>query len=304
MKNEFVVESGKERLDKFLAGQLRSLSRSHLKGLIERGCVRVFGTVRPPDYRTCQGDRVVIVFPQAPESPGKLRDWVIHEDKDLMVLNKPSGLLMHPLGTSWLNSPEAAVSDPQPNLAAILLREMKSAGGVTRCGIVHRLDRATSGVLLVAKTQPAYEALILAFKKREVSKIYRAIVRGKPHTRETIVEAPVGRIQGFRKVKVTPFGRASSTSFTLIDSCPHAALVQARPLTGRTHQIRAHLAHLGNPVLGDPEFKTRGIDLKPPRLMLHAYRIEASHPGTGRRRAFSAPLPGDFKDYWDELKKV
>ncbi len=304
-REEFRSEEGNQRLDQFLAGRIRNLSRSHLKGLIARGCVKVGGAVKSPDYRLRPGEIVEINYPEPPASPGRLSDWIIHEDRHLMILNKPAGLLMHPLGSSWLADSDAALSDPQANLAAILLRDAESfSRKVPRCGIVHRLDRQTSGVLLVAKTPQAYESLISAFKARTVSKLYWAIVLGVPRSRSTVVEAPVGRIQGHRKVKVTPFGKTSSTGFTVKDSTLRCALVEARPITGRTHQIRAHLAHLGHPVLGDPEFGTDSFDPKAPRLMLHARRIDVAHPGTGRRQAFEAPVPADFKGYWERLKRL
>ena len=303
----FVVEYAGQRLDQFLANRLPDLSRGLLKGLVVRGAVRVNGSPADPDRRLREGDAVVVEFPrpQWGEPYGPLSSWVIHEDRDLLVLDKPAGLLMHPLGSSWLASPEAALSEPAPNLAGLLLlgRPAIAAAGTPRCGIVHRLDRCTSGVLLVAKTPAASEALIRSFKEREVSKTYRAVVRGDWKGRRASVEAPVGRKPGHRQVIATPFGKQASTGFSIIAASPAGALVEARPLTGRTHQIRVHLNLLGHPVMGDLEFDRPGPqDPKPPRLMLHAYKIEFAHPGSGKPMSFTSRIPKDMRDFWDSCR--
>jgi 23S rRNA pseudouridine1911/1915/1917 synthase len=294
------------RLDAFLARRLGCYSRSYLKGLIERGFVFVGGASCRADDRLKGEERIEISFPEFPwRLSGDFEGWILHEDRQLLVLDKPPGLLMHPLGTSWLSAPEAALSEPEPNLAGILQKERPAIikSGASRCGIVHRLDRQTSGVLLVAKTPQAQESLIAQFRGRKIEKFYQAIVRGVPRGRAHQVSAPVGRKPRQRKVIVTPLGKSAQTSFSVIDSCPYASLVEARPLTGRTHQIRAHLAFLGHPVMGDSEFDWRAPGPKPPRLMLHAFRIAFAHPGTGKRIDFRARLPKDFKDFWKECRR-
>lgn len=306
MRKEWVVESGGMRLDRYLAEQLPEYSRSHLKGLIARGCVTVEGRRRSADGKVLAGERVVLEVPQArwPERQ-RFEKWVLHEDKELLVLNKPAGLLMHPLGTSWLADAKASLSEAEANLAGLLLdlRPRIAGARVPRCGIVHRLDRQTSGVLLVAKTPAASGKLVLAFKERRVSKIYRALVRGLPQGKT--VQAPVGRNPGHRRVVVTPFGKTAETAFRVIEAAGEAAVVEARPLTGRTHQIRAHLGFLGAPVMGDPEFDQRKEGLPwPPRMLLHAYSIELEHPGTGKPVRFVAPLPEDFRGFWAGLKRI
>lgn len=296
------------RLDRFLADRLGRYSRSHFQDLIARGQVTVDGAGRSADYRLKEGQRVEVSWP-APDWAGAddFEKWIIHEDKHLLVLDKPSGLLMHPLGTSWLSAPEAALAEPAPNLAAILQgrRPALLKAGLERCGIVHRLDQQTSGVLLVAKTRPAQKALIEAFKERRVRKFYRAVIRGVPEDKAPRVSAPVGRRPGHRRIIVTPFGKDAETAFKVLETGRGAALVEARPLTGRTHQIRAHLAFLGHPVMGDLEFdKPAEGALKPPRMLLHAHRIEFEHPGTGREASFAAPLPRDFREFWKLCRKV
>lgn len=305
MRREWVVESGGMRLDRYLADRLPEYSRSHLKGLIERGCVTVEGRRRSADVKVSSGERVVLDVPRArwPERE-RFEGWVLHEDDDILVLDKPAGLLMHPLGASWLADPKASLSEAEANLAGLLLdlRPRITGARVPRCGIVHRLDRQTSGVLLVAKTLAASRKLVLAFKERRVSKVYRALVRGLPQGKT--VQAPVGRNPGHRRVVVTPFGKTAETAFHVIETAGGAALVEARPLTGRTHQIRAHLGFLGAPVMGDAEFDQRKEGQPwPPRMLLHAYSVELEHPGTGRRVQYRAPLPKDFRDFWLRMKR-
>ncbi|MBI5239367.1 MAG: RluA family pseudouridine synthase [Elusimicrobia bacterium] len=303
----FVADTARQRLDIFLTGRLRGLSRGHIQKLIAAGSVRVDGELAEADRLLRPGQTVTVASlrPRWEDDLGGLSDWILHEDRDLLVLEKPAGLLMHPLGTSWLTSPEAALAEPQPNLAGLLLRGRPGirCAGTPRCGIVHRLDRATSGVLLVAKTPAASEALIRSFKDRQVSKTYRAVVRGVWREKRSRVEAPVGRKPGHRKVFATPFGKQASTGFTVLGSCPSGALVEARPLTGRIHQIRVHLDLLGHPVMGDVEFDRPGPGAPvPPRLMLHAYKIEFAHPATGKPASFSARIPKDMRDFWASIR--
>ncbi|MFA6002993.1 MAG: RluA family pseudouridine synthase [Elusimicrobiota bacterium] len=302
-QKDFVVEFPGQRLDQYLAERLPRLSRGHVKRMVEQGAVQVNGAPGQADRRLKAGDAVCVDMEPAlwDASFGRVADWVLHEDRELLVLEKPAGLLMHPLGESWLEAPEAALAEPEPNLAGMLLRDLPGIvqAGTPRCGIVHRLDRLTSGVLLVAKTPRSYEALIEAFKAREVTKTYRALVRGAWAQRRSRVEAPVGRKPGHRKVLATPFGKAAETAFTVLESCPRAALVEAQPLTGRTHQIRVHLDLLGHPVMGDLEFdKQRPGEPWPPRMMLHAYRVAFVHPATGRPVQFLARIPADMRDFW------
>ena len=311
-EKSFDAGAGGTRLDRFLAERAEGLSREHWKDLILRGRVRVDGRPRDPSYRLRPGERVTVrveAAPWADEVP--FEDWVAHEDKDILVLRKPPGLLIHPLGVSWLRRPEAALDEPEPSLAGLLLLRRPDAArsGVVRCGIVHRLDRQTSGVLVVAKTPAAQEILTAAFRERLVVKVYRAVVLGELEAR-TRVEAPIGRAPGRRRVRVSAFGREARTDFRALETARGLSLVQAEPKTGRTHQIRAHLAHLGHPVLGDAEafgaaererFDTLGLP-PPPRMLLHAYRLKFDHPRGGRPVSFSAPVPKDFRDYWRRVR--
>lgn len=306
MKEERFLAEGGLRLDLFLARKLPLVSRSHVRTLIDRGAVLVDGSRRASDFRLRGGELIRVDATPRGWPEEAFEDWVLHEDADLLVIAKPAGLLVHPLGESWLRTPAAALEETGPNLAGLLLkhRPKSSAAGVARCGIVHRLDRPTSGVMLVAKTPRAEERLLDAFRERRVHKVYRAVVLGR--VRERLVDAPIGRAPGHRKVKVTPFGREASTGFKTVGARRGVSLVEARPITGRTHQIRAHLAAVGHPVLGDPETmigKARkefeALQLpEPPRLLLHAYKVMLEHPVTGKPVSFTAAAPKDFADYW------
>jgi 23S rRNA pseudouridine1911/1915/1917 synthase len=252
-----------------------------------------------------EGERVVVELPEREGAPAaEFESWVLFEDKRLLVLNKPSGLLMHPLGSSWLTRPEAARAESEDNLAALLQvhRPLILKAGTPRCGIVHRLDRPTSGALVVAKDPETWAALCAGFKDRAMDKTYRAIARGAL-AGAARVDAPIGREPGQRRIVVTALGKAAETAFKPLSRKKTATLVEAKPLTGRTHQIRAHLAHIGHPVMGDPEFDKRvppGAPLAP-RLMLHAYRLAFEHPASGRPAQFTAEPPNDFVSFWKSL---
>ena len=303
MKKRLIVENDLPRLDAFLSKNLTGFSRAFLKDMIGRGLVKVDGVVVDADEPVLEGQRVEVELPEtASASDDDFESWVLYEDKRLLVLNKPSGLLMHPLGDSWLKSPEAARAGLETNLAAELSvhRPAILKAGTPRCGIVHRLDRPTSGVLAVAKDPETYAAITDMFKERYMDKTYRAIVRGVPPATAR-VSAPIGREPGLRKIVVTPLGKPAETSFKVVTKKKIAALDEAKPLTGRTHQIRAHLAYLGHPVMGDPEFDRRGVP-SAPRLMLHAFRLAFEHPFTGRPALFEAQPPADFHQFWKSLR--
>jgi 23S rRNA pseudouridine1911/1915/1917 synthase len=303
-KKVLIVGTSGPRLDAYLAKKLEGYTRAFLKDLIKAGHVTADGEKRDADDRVQEGQRIVVELPELEMSPAAdFESWVLFEDKRLFVLNKPSGLLMHPLGTTWLTTPEAARAERVENLAALIQANRPGVvkAGTPRCGIVHRLDRMTSGVLVVAKDPETYEALCAAFKAREMDKTYRAIARGAMKGAAR-VQAPIGREPGQRRIVVTSLGKAAETGFKVVSRKKDATLVEAKPLTGRTHQIRAHLAFLGHPVAGDPEFDKRGEGvLTPPRMMLHAYRLMFEHPASGRPAMFDAEPPKDFAAFWKAL---
>jgi len=218
---------------------------------------------------------------------------VIYEDDTILVLNKPSGLTVHP-GAGQRDGTLA-------NALAWHLKDLPALGGTDRPGIVHRLDKATSGVILVARTEAAQRALSAAFAAREVEKTYLACVLGHVEDASGQIDAAIGRAPNHRtKMAVRPpeKGRAAFTAWTLERRLPRHTLLRCRPRTGRTHQIRVHLKHLGHPVAGDPSYGNAGApgERLVPRLLLHAWRIGFRHPRTGKPVAFEAPLPQDFQD--------
>ncbi|MFH1722991.1 MAG: RluA family pseudouridine synthase [Elusimicrobiota bacterium] len=304
------VDAGGVRLDRYLTLRFSGYSRSYFKDLIRRGLVSVDGAACLPDFRLRGGEVLSLRMGEAGWADVPFERWVIHEDRDLLVLRKPSGILTHPMGESWLQRPEAALSDSDASVAGFLVkfRPALIESGVSRCGIVHRLDRQTSGVLVTVKNTEAERSLLAAFRERRVDKVYRAVVLGD--LKKTTVEAPIGRLPGRRRVRVSPWGKEASTSFTPVKTARGLSLVNAKPLTGRTHQIRAHLALLGHPVLGDPEAfgdrereRLRELGLPPPpRMMLHAYRIRFAHPRTEKKVSFTASVPKDFLVYWKAVR--
>jgi 23S rRNA pseudouridine1911/1915/1917 synthase len=293
-----------ERLDRHVSARL-DIPRNQVQRWIREGHVRVGGRVEKPSYAVAEGDRIDCDPPEpkddrvAPEE-GDLR--ILYEDADLVVLDKPAGLTVHP-----------GAGRTTGTLAHHLLArypEMAGVGGPGRPGIVHRLDQGTSGVLAVARTAAAYHRLARAFAAREVDKRYLAVVYGEPKPPEGIVDAPIGRHAVKRKeMTVRADGRPSRTGYRTLATHAGIALVELHLETGRTHQIRVHLKHLGHPLVGDPVYgEARWKSLpKPvqarlrdfPRPALHAWKLALAHPIDGRRLAFEAPVPEDLRELWE-----
>ncbi len=298
------------RLDVFLAALLSGSSRSALRRLILDGRVRVDG--RPaskPGLALRAGSRVEIEIPEPPPprpAPETIPVEVIHEDDDLLVVAKPAGLVVHPgHGRRSGTLVNALLGRGTP---------LAPAGGADRPGIVHRLDRETSGLLLVAKTDAAHRALAAAFARREIEKTYAALVWGRPRPPCGTIDRPIGRSRGDRtKMSVgAPRGRPAVTVYRTVATPPGFALLEVDLVTGRTHQIRVHLTSAGHPIVGDsryggrpwrglPDRRKRAAIEGFRRLALHASRIALAHPVTGRRVRFEAPLPPDFERLLEAL---
>jgi 23S rRNA pseudouridine1911/1915/1917 synthase len=286
------------RLDVFLSARLPALSRSRLHNLIAAGAVRVGGETRKPASRVHRGQEVTVEIPVVPPAeviaePISLD--VRYEDRDLLVVNKPAGLPVHPgpghAGGTLVNALLARV----PGLAGV--------GGALRPGIVHRLDKDTSGLLVVAKTEAALRALQAAIKAREVRREYLALVHGRVAVAEGTIEAPIARHPRHRRrMAVVARGREAVTRYRVRDRFGAATLVEASLQTGRTHQIRVHFAHLGHPVVGDPVYGRRGERWGMRRQALHAFRLTFTHPGTGALIAVEAPLPQDMANALDAVR--
>jgi 23S rRNA pseudouridine1911/1915/1917 synthase len=289
--SEFRVElaGAGMRLDQFLAGATPGLSRARIQGLIKAGHVTLNGLAAKASARLRVGDAITLSKPPpvATESVAEeIALDVLFEDDDLIVINKPAGLVVHPAAGHW--------SGTLVNALLHHCRALSGIGGEQRPGIVHRLDKETSGCLVAAKNDMAHQALAQQFAGREVTKIYLALAAGRFTRKSGVIEAPIGRHPAQRKkMMALPAGRgrASKTSYRVLRELPAGALVECTLHTGRTHQIRVHLKHLGHPVLGDEVYGRRaGFH----RHMLHAWRLGFAHPRTAERLNFESPIPPDF----------
>jgi 23S rRNA pseudouridine1911/1915/1917 synthase len=296
---EYVVsraEAG-ERLDAYLA-RVSGLSRARIQRLIAEGNVLAAGHPQRPRHRVTAGERIQLRIPPAMPpvlTPEAIPLDILHEDDDLLVLNKPPGLVVHPGAGRSTGTLVHAVLAHCGRLPGI--------GGVERPGIVHRLDRDTSGVLVVAKTETAHQSLSRQFKTRVVKKRYLALVDGEVRQDAGRIEAPIGRREHDRKrmgVRARG-GRPARTAYQVLRRIPGLTLLVLDPETGRTHQIRVHLAHIGHPVVGDRVYggrreRRRSESGGPPvaRQMLHAWRLAFLHPRSGAWQEFTAPVPEDF----------
>jgi 23S rRNA pseudouridine1911/1915/1917 synthase len=308
---EFLVtasDSG-ERLDRFLARQLPAHSRAYLQHLIDREQILVGGQVTKPGHRLRAGDHITVVLPP-PQPAGVLPEPIpldiLYEDVHLLIVNKPAGMVVHP-------SP----GNPSGTLVNALLAHcttLSGIGGVERPGIVHRLDKDTSGAMAVAKDDLTHRELARQFAERRVKKLYLAIVRGDIRGEEGIIDAAVGRHPVHRQKMSTHTraGRTAVTEFRVVERFGGYTLVELHPRTGRTHQIRVHMAALGHPLLGDPTYgrSRQGLARSAlaaklawfQRQALHAWVLGIQHPHTGERLERCAPLPADMERLLDILR--
>ena len=291
----FVCDEPGERLDRFLADRCADLSRTRIKRLIADGEVTVEGRASNAGFRLKSGQSVTIRAPDPVPShilPQSIPIDVIYEDDHLLVVDKPAGMPAHP-----------GVGHPDSTLLNAVLGirpEVGEVGGTLRPGLVHRLDKDTSGLMVIAKTDSAHRSLSDQLKSRTVDKGYLALVTGTLHPAEAIIEAPIGRDPNDRKkMAIVEDGREASTRYHTIARLRGFTYVDVRPKTGRTHQIRVHFASIGHPVFGDA---TYGFpDHRLPRQFLHAASLEFEHPATGNRVGFESPLPHDLQAVLDEL---
>jgi len=291
------------RLDRCLADLHGEWSRSRVHRLIDEGRVLVNGAAAKPATPVAAGDLIEVDEPPLQRLDLTAEDIplvILHEDEELLVLDKPPGLVIHP-----------AAGRRSGTLVNALLRhcgELSGIGGVERPGIVHRLDKDTSGLMVVAKTERAHLALSIAFRRREVEKCYLAVCFGVPAEPSGVIEGAVGRHPTERKqMAVVTTGRPARTLYRVAERLAGTSLVECRPVTGRTHQIRVHMAHLGHAVVGDPVYSGRQwrnlLDPRHraacrdfPRQALHAWRLAFHHPVTGMRLDFEAGPPADLQE--------
>ncbi len=295
------------RLDRFLALELAGHSRSQIQAWIRNGDVLLNGSRSKTGQLLHPGDEVVACEPsRAPDlpEPEPIPLQVLYEDDDLAVIDKPAGLVCH-----------AGAGRRSGTLVNAILHRWgrMAAGDPMRPGIVHRLDKQTSGLMVVARTEAAARSLSLQFKDREVRKEYLALVYGKVTPPEGTVDAPLGR-DPVDRMKISVRGRKrreAVTRYKLLEDFGPCSLLSVHPETGRTHQIRVHLASLGHPVVGDPVYgggRRLSKELEPlvpglGRFFLHAHRLQFRHPQTGAELEFSAPLPAELMQFLEEIRR-
>lgn len=307
---EFLVaeEDAGERLDRFLVHRFSEISRTRIQQLIEEGRVHISDISPRASHRVAAGETVVVEIPPAVPVgvvPEEIPLEVLYEDDDLAIVNKPAGMIVHP-----------GAGDSSGTLAGALLHrfgQLSSVGGPLRPGIVHRLDKGTSGVLVVARNDAIHHALAREFRARRVEKTYIALVHGGVKKDMGRIELPVARDLRHRTRMTTRRreGRAARTDCRVKLRLAGFTLVEARLHTGRTHQIRVHLSSLGHPVAGDPLYgaprQPRAGGLPLPllgRLFLHASHIRLIHPRTGQTIEARAPLPAELSDYFRQVAKA
>jgi 23S rRNA pseudouridine1911/1915/1917 synthase len=289
------------RLDRWLASRLPELSRARLQALIAEGRVRVDGAPRKPAHRLAGAERIEIEIPPPPPEvlePEPITLSVVHEDADVLVLDKPAGLVVHPGAGHARGTLAAAALAHAPGIAGV--------GGPRRPGIVHRLDKDTSGLLVMAKTQGAYDSLTRQLAARTVRRVYLAIVHGRVTAAEGVIDRPLGRDPRDRKrmaVRPAGQGRRAVTRWRVLERFSNFTLLEARLETGRTHQIRVHVAALGHPVAGDAIYGGRSRSPVPIEgLALHATALAFEHPVTQQRMEFASALPSRMEGLLSHLR--
>ncbi len=297
------------RLDVWL-GEALSLTRSAAVRLIEEGHVRVDGRAAQKRLLLRGGEAVEADIPDPVPAEAQPQDIpldIVYEDDDIVVVNKPSGMVVHP-----------AAGNPDGTLVNALLfhcgNSLSGVGGVIRPGIVHRIDKDTSGLLVVAKHDEAHLTLAAGLKDHAISRVYEAIAVGSLREEQGTVNAPIGRHPTDRKrmavLPGSPSAREAVTHYRVLERYPGYTYLQCRLETGRTHQIRVHMASLGHPLLGDPVYggdKARFVRLHPDLIhgqCLHARELRFVHPRSGEQMCFSAPLPDDFTAILDKMRRM
>jgi 23S rRNA pseudouridine1911/1915/1917 synthase len=291
-------ECAGERADRFITAQLPGSSRAAVQELFRSGHVRINGVAGKPASRLSVGDVIdVDVVPRAPLSaaPEALPLSLVYEDQDMAVVDKPAGLVVHPAP----GHPSGTLA----NIVAAAFPQLREVGSQLRPGIVHRLDKETSGLMVIALTDAAHASLQRQISSRSADRRYLALVEGRLRPEKGEIDAPIGRHRT-RRTLMAVHGLASRparTSYRTVEDLPAVTYVEARLHTGRTHQIRVHLAALGHPIVGDVAYGGKpypGLS----RHFLHAYRLTVSSPTSGQRLEFTSPLPGDLRKVLDDLR--
>jgi 23S rRNA pseudouridine1911/1915/1917 synthase len=312
MITEFVITSGEQtkRLDLFLVNRERDISRSALQRLIELGRIRINDQVVKPSHKIKPGDRITMDVPK-PEPLSMKGEAipleVLFEDESLLVLNKPSGIVVHPAPGNWTGTLVNALLHHFQTSGGT----MSAIGGKERPGLVHRLDKETSGVMVIAKTDTAHRALAAQFKLHTITRVYEALVWGVPKKGRGMIELAIGRDVKDRKTfsSRTTSPKESVTEYVVDRRYGKvAAHVLLYPRTGRTHQLRVHLTSLGHPILGDHTYGGRKVctiaDMEIPRVMLHARTLGFTHPMTAKVEDFTKSVPADMETVMSALDQL
>ncbi len=300
---EVLESDAGQRIDLYLSDRL-SKTRSFIKQLIKKGNILLNGKTVKSGYKIKCNDIIEITIPeeQITLKPEPIPLEILYKDQHVAVINKPPGLVMYPSAGHQ--------SGTLMNALAYHIEKLASVGGPLRPGVVQRLDKDTSGVVVVALSEKAYYVLVDAFKKREIKRTYYSIVFGHMKEKEGEIELPIGRSKTHRKKMSTRVkrGRFAKTYWKVIEEYRNATLIEVRLATGRTHQIRVHFSSIGHPVLGDSLYgrktslKIKDRTIKIPRQMLHAFELGFVHPVTGEWLEFSSPMPEDMLDLIQKLR--
>ena len=299
MKNVIVNENDKgKRLDIYIAENFNELSRTMIKKLIESNNILVNDKSEKVSYKVQANDNISIDVPEAKETKLKAQEIpldIIYEDSDIIVVNKPKGMVVHPAN----GNPDGTLVNA---ILSICKNSLSGIGGELRPGIVHRLDKDTSGLIILAKNDKAHINMSEQIKERNVKKTYIALVRGNVPEEEATINMPIGRsTKDRKKMAVTKNGKQAITHFKVLKRYSKYTLLEIKIETGRTHQIRVHMAEIGYPVVGDAVYSNGKNEFGIEGQMLHAYKLEFMHPITNKHMELTAPLPQYFEEI---LKKL
>jgi len=290
---------GNQRIDIYLAQSL-GMSRSHAQKIISAGQVLVNTKLVKANYKVSCNDNIEVLLTEAQPSeirPESIPLSVVYEDDHMIIINKPRGMVVHPAAGNYSGTLVNALLEHCQDLSGI--------NGVIRPGIVHRLDKDTSGVMVAAKNDQAHLNLALQIKERQASRKYIAIVHGNIKEEQGIINAPIGRHPVDRKKMAVVFtnSKTAITHFRTVERFGNYTVVECRLQTGRTHQIRVHMAHIGHPVVGDPKYGPEKQHFAINGQALHSAELSLSHPVTGEKMCFSAPLPADMEKIITSLRR-
>lgn len=292
-------ENAGERLDKLLSEQIPDLTRSAIQNLMKNGCVTVNGAPLKKNAKASAGDIVLVDLPDPKETaiePENIALDIIYEDADIVVINKPRGMVVHPAPGNWSGTLVNALMYHCGN-------SLSGINGEIRPGIVHRIDKDTSGLLVVAKNDRAHQSLAEQIKQHTAVRRYYAIVYGAPRDDHGIVNAPIARHRTDRKkMAVMEGGREAITHYDVLECYRGYTYMTFLLETGRTHQIRVHMAHIGHPIIGDPLYGPSNDKWKLGGQCLHAGQLTLTHPATGEQITFDAPLPAYFTTVLQKLR--